>query len=337
MQAQLGAHGLSLPASFTGTLPCADCEGISWHLDLWPEQGYHLRRVWLGGGGEESDSERRRDEVGRWHADPERNAIVLHGAGEMPLQFEVKSPSKLRLLDRSGQPIVSDLNYALSGSGSLSETDLEDLFLGGVMTYLADAALFEDCMTGRRYPIAQEADYLALERAYLEDRAEPGAPLYVHIEGALLMRPAMEGPDRRSLVVSRFLKTRPGISCERQRANTALTNTYWRIDKLQGHAIEVVDGHREPHLILRVGDNNRFTATLGCNRFNGGYTTGSDTLEFSAGASTMMACPPPLNEYEGLFTATLDAASRYRINGETLIIEDQTGEVIALCTAVYLP
>jgi len=56
----IGAHGLRLPATFTGTLPCADCEGIAHHLDLWPNQAYHLRREWLG---REGDAVR--DEIGR--------------------------------------------------------------------------------------------------------------------------------------------------------------------------------------------------------------------------------------------------------------------------------
>lgn len=77
----IGAHGLALPATFTGVLPCADCEGIRHHLDLWPEQYYHLRREWLGG----PEGPLRRDEIGRWYADPVRGAIVLHGATEMPL------------------------------------------------------------------------------------------------------------------------------------------------------------------------------------------------------------------------------------------------------------
>ena len=33
--------GLRLPATFTGTLPCADCEGIYHHLDLWPDGVFH--------------------------------------------------------------------------------------------------------------------------------------------------------------------------------------------------------------------------------------------------------------------------------------------------------
>jgi copper homeostasis protein (lipoprotein) len=40
----IGAHGLRLPSTFRGDLPCADCEAIRYHLDLWPDQAFHLRR-----------------------------------------------------------------------------------------------------------------------------------------------------------------------------------------------------------------------------------------------------------------------------------------------------
>ena len=40
LAADRGAHGLTLPASFSGVLPCADCPGIRYHLDVWPDQGY---------------------------------------------------------------------------------------------------------------------------------------------------------------------------------------------------------------------------------------------------------------------------------------------------------
>jgi len=43
--------------------------------------------------------------------------------------------------------------------------------------YLADAAQFEECLTGRSYPVAMEGDYLALERAYLAlPKASPAGP-----------------------------------------------------------------------------------------------------------------------------------------------------------------
>lgn len=332
---RIGAHGLRLPATFTGTLPCADCEGIAHHLDLWPDQTYHLRREWLGR--DDDPGSHRRDELGRWSADPARGAIVLHGAAEMPIQWAVKGPERLRLLDMEGNPIESGLPYEVTSDGSLTETDLDGLFLGGMMTYMADAALFEECLTGRRYPIAPEGDYLALERAYLADRTAPGAPLYVHVEGGLLMRPAMEGPDRRSLVVHRFIKTRPDVTCERQQANAALTNTYWRIDRLGDEAVVGLPERREPHLILRAGDAHRFAATLGCNQMNGPYALADDgRLTFGLTASTMMACPPPLDALERTLAETLSAVRSYQISGETLVLYDEAGAVIALLTAVYL-
>ena len=44
----IGAHGLRLPASFVGDLPCPDCEELRYRLNLWPDQVFHLRRTWEG-------------------------------------------------------------------------------------------------------------------------------------------------------------------------------------------------------------------------------------------------------------------------------------------------
>lgn len=332
-----GAHGLQLPASFGGTLPCADCEGIAWHLDLWPNQAYHLRRLWLGRS-DVAGKPAREDQVGRWYGRPgDGDVLVLSGTGDAPMQWQVRAPDRIRLLDRGGRAIESQLNYELTSDGTLRETDIEDVFLGGMMTYLADAALFEDCLTGRRYPIAQERDYLALERAYLADRSETGAPLYVHVDGSLLLRPAMEGPDRRSLVVKRFVRTRPGIRCERQRANAELANTYWRIDRLRDETIDGLPQRREPHLVLRAADAPRFAATLGCNRLMGGYSADGASLSFSAGPTTLMACTPPIDRQERLLIEVLQNTERFRINGESLTLRDKSDQIIGLFTAVYLP
>lgn len=326
----LGAHGLVLPATFTGTLPCADCEGIAHHLDLWPDQSYHLRRTWLGEPGDN-----RRDEVGRWYADPARRAVVLYGAGEMPLRWEVMDPRRLRQLDVEGNPIESELDYELTGDGTLTETDLEGLFLGGMMRYMADAASFEDCLTGKSYPVATEGAYIDLERAYLADRPAPGAPLYVHVEGSLLVRPAMEGPDRRSLVVDRVIRTRPGTTCERRRGTVELVNTYWRLDSLAGAAVEREPGAQEPHLVLLDGDGPRYAATVGCNRLGGSFARDGGTLSFGAGLSTMMACPAPLDRLERGLSSALEQTRAFLISGETLTLTDGAGDVVALFTAVY--
>jgi uncharacterized lipoprotein NlpE involved in copper resistance len=84
--------------------------------------------------------------------------------------------------------------------------------------YMADAARFEDCLTGRSYPVAMEGDYLRLERAYTEAaKSEPGAPLMARFEGNITHRPAMEGAGLiPTVVVIRFIGVFPGQRCEQR-------------------------------------------------------------------------------------------------------------------------
>jgi hypothetical protein len=83
--------------------------------------------------------------------------------------------------------------------------------------YLADAATIRLCATGARLPVAMEADYRRLERAYL--KAQPadrrGQPLLVNLEGLITNRPSAEPgrPPQRTLVVERFVGVHPGQGC----------------------------------------------------------------------------------------------------------------------------
>jgi len=329
----VGAHGLRLPASFTGTLPCADCAGISYHIDLWPDQTYHMRRIYL-----EVPDWRDGDqggELGHWYADPKDDSIILYGASEMPLYWEVKGPDRLRKMDIQGDPIESELNYDLTSDGELTQTDLEGVFLIGEMTYMADVAVFTECVTGRSYPIAQEGEYLALERAYLADADDPGEPLTVHVEGNLVMRPAMQGPDRRSLVIDRFIQTLPGQSCEHQRASADLINTYWRLDRLRGEQVKGLPDRREPHLVLQDVPSTRLRATVGCNWISGPYERQADRLTVGPLTGMRMACPAPLDSLEQTLAQVLDEVRKYQTTGNSLTLLDGEGEMIAILTAVY--
>ena len=86
----------------------------------------------------------------------------------------------------------------------------------GLFRYMADAPLFTDCATGETFPVAMEQDYLALERAYLQNRREPGGPLRVTLEGHYAVRPPMEGEGLVTvLVVDRFYTVHPETDCPR--------------------------------------------------------------------------------------------------------------------------
>jgi uncharacterized lipoprotein YbaY/heat shock protein HslJ len=328
------ALGLRLPASFTGTLPAASGPGIDWHLDMWPDQVFHLRQDY-------GEGRAPADDIGRWHADPARDAIVLQGGREAPLFLGVTGNGNLRLRDREGRPIESDLPYTLA-RGPLDPTEVA-LPMGGMFRYMADAALFEECHTGRSYPVAMEEAYLEAERAYLtlEGRG-PGEPVFAVLEGRIAERTPMEGPDRPHLVIERFDRFAPGESCARETVAPTLLNTIWRLESLAGTPLEATDAGREPHLVLLGGERPFFFATAGCNSLRGGYeaenaTGGAGGLSFGPAASTMMACPPPLDADEARLGTVLQETAGVRVEGDTLTLTDADGAPIARARAVYLP
>lgn len=84
----------------------------------------------------------------------------------------------------------------------------------GEMVYFADATRFTECGTAQSLPVAREGDLAVMQRAYLEKRAAPGAPLFVTFEGLIADRPRMEGPGlERTVVVTRFLGAWPDRRC----------------------------------------------------------------------------------------------------------------------------
>lgn len=324
----LPAHGLALPASFAGRF---ESNGLStdWTLSLWPDQAFQLSRVFRSVDG----SETRRDSLGRWSMDPARNAMMLRDGAEMPLFLAVLGPDRLGQLALDGGPIERGAGELVGGP--LVPADLAGMFLGGTMTYTADVALIEECLSGQIFPIAAEGDFLALEGAYLADRSQPGGSLHVLIEGGVAMRPATEGPNRQTVVVDRFIRTTQGETCERQLSEASLTGTYWRIDMLMDQPLTVPVGRREPHLLLRTGDTAGLSATVGCNMMRASYQADDGALSFGSVAATMMACPEPLGAAERALSAALAATTGYAIEGGTLVLKDDTGAPVAVLTAVY--
>lgn len=323
------APGLLLPGTFAGDLPAASGPGVRHQLDLWPDQVFQLRRTWLGRDGS-------RDMVGRWHVDPTRRALVLEGGETPPPQVEILGNGNLRLLDQRGQRIESALPYELTRTEAFVPFE-PALELRGMVLYFADAARFTECRSGRTFPVAIEADFVALQRAYLEARQLPQTPVLATVEARIAARPKMEGEGTEaSVVVDRFVAVHPGAACERAETAPSLRNTYWRITRLRDVAIGGDERRREPYLLL-LGDQPRFAGTVGCNQMLGGAEISGETIRFSPGPSTMMACPPPLDAQERLFAEVLGAVASWRIDGRALALRDGAGRTIAAFEAAYLP
>jgi uncharacterized lipoprotein NlpE involved in copper resistance len=98
-----------LPALYRGDLPCADCAGTRYSLDLRRDHVFFLRMTHLGKGAGGCESF---DDTGQWSLSTDARTLTLTG-GRQPVRFWIENSETLRLLDQAGQRIDSPLNYEL--------------------------------------------------------------------------------------------------------------------------------------------------------------------------------------------------------------------------------
>jgi copper homeostasis protein (lipoprotein) len=96
----------ALPATFVGTLPCADCPGIRYQLNLNADHTFTSRMTY-----EERNSSFNDD--GRWEFSDDGKMVVLHNGRGRAEKFALRGVETLRMLDADGNEINSKLNYEL--------------------------------------------------------------------------------------------------------------------------------------------------------------------------------------------------------------------------------
>ena len=318
-----------LPASFSGDLPCTDCAGMRYRLNLFTDQSFFLSTVYSGHNSPASY------DIGSWALSSDRRTLTLHGGQERPLVFRIVDQNTLRKLDLDGHDIESALNYSLTRMGQFEAIEAH-LAIRGMYRHLADAGTFTECLTRQRWPVAQMEENAALERAYLNVRREPGEELLVSVEGSVKMLPPMEGSNRQAtLVVNRFIGVWPGETCGARFATSTLQNTYWKLTALNGKPVFVVEQQREPSLVLHT-ENSRVAGSGGCNRLMGSYEIRGHEVRFGQLAGTRMACSAGMDT-EKEFLDTLPHVTRWRIVGEHLEFYDASGTVLGRFEARALP
>ncbi len=319
----------SVPATFSGTLPCADCPGILQTLTLRVDGLYRLRRVY------QDKPDGLFAEVGGWKiAD---NILRLNNGTETSL-FAVIDDGTLRQLDKAGQPISSPANLDLRRASQLDPMN-DSVQWRGEFIYMADAATFTDCASGLRWPVAMTADYLSAERNYTQSSHGRGAPLWVTFKGRLEQMPGMEGPVIEQMVIEKFSGSQAKKSCSAAsktgKAIAELKNTFWKLLTVGDHQIPVAASPTNQIHITLASEGARVTGFSGCNRFTGSFKHTGNKLHFSQMASTMMACLSPEMALETEVLKALNATTHYRIDGEYLSLL-AGGKVIARFESLYL-
>ena len=316
-----------IPATFTGDIPCADCEAISYHLDLFSDQSFFMRMIYRGKPGGPFD------DIGRWELSSDRKILILQGGREAPLRLLIENTDALRMMSMTGEPIVSKLNYTLRRSPDFNPIEPK-LNMRGMYSYMADAGIFTECLTGFKMPVAMEADNLALETAYTKARREPGEALLVTLEGQIAQRMPMEGPGPVvTLIPIKFTDIRPGETCGTNLSVADLQNTYWKLTRLGNEAVFPSQKQREAHIVMN--NENRISGSDGCNRIIGSYQIDGNSIHFSKLGSTMMACPEGMEQADQFRTA-LGATTYYRIVGQHFELFDNNDQMLIRFEAVAL-
>ncbi|WON75964.1 envelope stress response activation lipoprotein NlpE [Serratia sp. UGAL515B_01] len=166
--------------SYQGVLPCADCSGLDTSLFLDEDGTFVLQEIYR----DTKEGDKTFASYGKWARTADK--LVLTNADGEKRYFRPVGKD-LQMLDQNGLPIESKLNYVLSAvSKPLPKTPMP---LTGLYTYMADAAVFQDCATGRTFPVVNN---IALEKGYLQARVAPGEPVFLMLNGHFSVQPSME-------------------------------------------------------------------------------------------------------------------------------------------------
>jgi len=323
------AAAVEPPATYSGVLSCRDCPESRLTLSLRPDGIFFLRQVVPAAASRPAEIQR---DLGRWQTAEGGRVLVLWGGREAPWRFAVQDARTLRLLHERGGG--SDPRGRYTIIRSLSVDPFPDPFrLRGMYTYLADAGVITECLTGRRFPAAPEAGNAALERAYSGAHPSPGAPLLVSVEGRFARRPRVDGPGtQEAVVVERFLDVRPGERCAFTHATASLEQTHWKLVELHGKPVQTFRDRREPYLRL-LKDERRADGFAGCNQFSATYEVAANRLRITKLDTAPRACRERMDE-ERAFLRVLESAPLYEVSGENLTLSDG-GAVLARFESVY--
>jgi heat shock protein HslJ len=109
----------------------------------------------------------------------------------------------------------------------------------------------------------------------------------------------------------------------------ALVGTTWALDTLVDGEVasSMAAGSQEVTLVF---DDKQVVADTHCNGVSAEYTIEGDTIEFTPGASTKMACAPEIMQGENAVSEVLQGEVTYEITADKLTLTNSSGKGIQL-------
>ncbi len=316
------SNPLILPSSFSGRIPCPDCDGIDIVLNLKKGGLYQLRKTSIRGKTWDSVAE-----IGRWKYDRTNNLIVLGNRRGSLKTLQLVDRTTLRLQDVEGKKIPGDQNYELHKNPAMDPFP-DAVRMRGMYSAHAGKGFFTECTSGIRFPVARGKDYRHLEKAYDTTPHGQDESFLVLLEGSLINKPTPdEETGAEALVVTRFLNIFPEQDCRGDHRRLSLFNTTWKLIEVDNKPITLTKGQDEPYVIFDI-KGNRMHGFSGCNRFFGTYLIKGEIFVFNKMAATRMACMKGLS-LEDAFLDAMRKTEAYRLQDGILELRDRNEHILA--------
>jgi heat shock protein HslJ len=124
-----------------------------------------------------------------------------------------------------------------------------------------------------------------------------------------------------------------GTAMARRAPDASLRETHWVLRQLGAQKVTVPEATSEAFLTLRA--DGKAEGNAGCNRFRGTFLSETPgELKFGPLMTTRMSCPAI--ETENGFSRALRETLTYRVEGDTLFLQDGAHAALARLEAVYL-
>ena len=113
-----------LPALYSGVLPCADCPGIRYEIDLRPRNVFFLRMTYTG-----TTPERSYEDIGAWSLASDLRTLALRNSRQGPLLFSIADAATLlgaakKQIDLQKEFTTSLMDSIERGVGQLVDADM---------------------------------------------------------------------------------------------------------------------------------------------------------------------------------------------------------------------
>lgn len=310
---------VTLPGTFTGSIPCDDCERVDIVLNVRPDSLYQLRKTYQSTSGPLNvDSQ-----MGRWRFSPGDSLLILGKEKGRLKTYRVVGNDLLRFVEWEGGDSSSQIQYELSRSPAMDPFP-DPVKMRGMFSSVMELGYFSECATGVKFAVDEGGDFRTTVQNYMNTPHDADHPLLVSILGSLSPGAGPGAPD--TLYISQFRRFYPNRDCEGNTIRANLTGTHWVLTEIDGS--EVDEEPAEEPRYLTFEPDRTLHGYGGCNRISGTYLVKGDVFLFNRELTTRVACGTGM-DIENQILRALDESETYRIEGQLLQLIDQNDEVRA--------